>query len=643
MAPSVPRGLRSPRLALASAGVAVIAGAAIVMPIVFGTRASAVHPDQGLAHPSAQHWFGTDHLGRDILFRTLTATRLTIVLALLATALALVIGSAIGASLGLAPRPIRQLGARLIDFALAFPPVLVAIFVTAIFGPSAATATVAIGLALTPMFARLTSTLAAAVAGTDYVLAARLLGVSPPRVLLRYLVPNIAGPVLVQATLSVGSSIIGISSLSFLGLGVQPPSYDWGQMLTEGASNIYTLPAAAMCPAIAIALTSIILVAFGDTMSALVDPRTAMSSGRPRKRSDLLRVFRVARPFPRPASAAAVATEVLETGEPVLAVENLRVVFGYGKAEVAAVESVTFSIARGETLAVVGESGSGKSVTALAVSNLIDPSGTVTYDSLRFRGVELAGARDKRVRATLANHMVNVFQDPGGSLNPALRLRTQLTESVRRHTSASRRMARQTVLRALADVRLPATREFIRRRPAQLSGGMQQRTTIAAGLANAPALIIADEPTTALDVTVQSQILAVLKRAQREAGASMLFISHDMSVVQAVSDRVIVMYAGRMVESGPTEQIMSAPAHPYTQALIGAIPRFDPDNSRELVTIPGRQPRPGNRSPGCAFAPRCAHAMARCHSESPVLKELVPGHHAACWLLEDRRSLEEIA
>ena len=313
---------------------------------------------------------------------------------------------------------------------------------------------------------------------------------------------------------------------------------------------------------------------------------------------------------------------------PVLAVAGLTVRFPGVPAAV--VDDLGFTVARGRTLAVVGESGCGKSVTSLALMGLLPPFARVSGRAIFAGGVDLLDM-PARARADLrGNRVAMIFQDPMTSLNPAFTIGDQIAESVVRHRGASGAQARARALAMLDLVRIPAAAERLRAYPHELSGGMRQRAMIAMALANDPELVIADEPTTALDVTIQAQILALIAGLQRDTGAAVILITHDLGVVAEVADDVAVMYAGRAVETGPVADIFDDPQHPYTIGLMGSMPALGRRAGR-LATIPGAVPLPADMPPGCRFATRCPFADARCAAERPPLGAVSAGHAAACW------------
>lgn len=311
----------------------------------------------------------------------------------------------------------------------------------------------------------------------------------------------------------------------------------------------------------------------------------------------------------------------------VLSVSDLTVRFKDAPANV--VDGVSFAIQPGKTLAIVGESGCGKSVTSMALMGLLPDTATVQASASNLLGEPLLGMSDERLLDVRGNRMAMIFQEPMTSLNPVFTIGDQIAESVIRHQGLSASAARQRALEMLEKVRVPDALQRLDAYPHELSGGMRQRAMIAMALANDPALIIADEPTTALDVTIQAQILSLVASLQAETGTSMMLITHDLGVVAEVADEVIVMYAGRVVESGSVKTLFDDPQHPYTIGLMGSMPSVGPREGR-LATINGRVPTPAEMPTGCRFASRCPFVIAACHETRPPLLEVSAGHFAAC-------------
>ncbi|WP_020392852.1 dipeptide/oligopeptide/nickel ABC transporter permease/ATP-binding protein [Kribbella catacumbae] len=587
---------------------------ALLAPLLWSHQASAIDTEHLLEGSSAKHWLGTDNLGRDIFYRVLVASRTSILLALVATLIAVVMGLALGCAPVLLGRRAGRLTTAVVNIAVAFPGLLLALFFAVVFGVGAKGAVLAIGFAGAPSFARLTQTLVAGVAERDFVAAARIAGVGRFRMLLRHILPNIAEPLVVNATIGAGGALLAFAGLSFLGLGVQPPVYDWGRLMGESLNGIYVHPAAALAPGVAVVIAGLAFNLFGEAVAkgfgvpAMIGPRL-------RERS---------------AETMPAATD---DDEAVLVVKDLYVSF---PGPITPVRGISFTIGKGEIVGVVGESGSGKSLTALAVAQLIEPPGQVRAAELSFLGAPLLGRLAVRSTAAARRRLLGtsfamVFQDPMTSFNPTKRIGTQLAEGAREHQGLNRRQAMARAIDRLRAVRVPAAGRRARQYPHEFSGGMRQRAMIGMGLMGAPALIVADEPTTALDVTVQRQVLRLLETIRTEDDVAILLISHDITVVAQVCDRVLVMYAGRIVEDLPASELATGARHPYTRALLAAVPDLDTPLEEPLAVIAGRPVDPAAMPSGCAFAARCEFAEDRCRSEDPSLVSHGPDHQVACW------------
>ena len=314
-----------------------------------------------------------------------------------------------------------------------------------------------------------------------------------------------------------------------------------------------------------------------------------------------------------------------------LDVRGLRTSFRTDDGELAAVDGVSFQVQAGKTLAIVGESGCGKSVTALSIMGLVpQPPGRVSADSMRFEGRELLGLSPSALQDLRGSAMAMIFQEPMSSLNPAFTVGEQIVEGLLRHRAIGRAEAQAQALVMLEKVRIPAPAQRFHEYPHKLSGGMRQRVMIAMALSCAPRLLIADEPTTALDVTIQAQIIELMQTLQHETGTAVVLITHDLGVVAEVADDVVVMYAGRVVEQSSVTALFGQPQHPYTVGLLGSIPRLH-GAQRRLASIEGQVPSPLRWPVGCRFAERCPFADLQCRSESPPLRDVGAGHLSACW------------
>jgi len=532
-------------LGLSLLGVIVVI--AVVGPILFKAGADELGPR--FAPPSGDHWLGTDAAGHDVLLRSLVATRLTLLMTAAATAIAVALGILLGTGVWLMPPRWRELCLRAIDAMVAFPGLLLALVVAAVLGAGGSSAVIAIGLAGIPYFARLTGNLAAKVSQQEFVSTARLLGVSPVRIALRHLLPNMSEPLLVLSASTFASTLTAISALSFVGLGVQSPSYDWGKLLNEALPSLLAdRPFQLVGPAMLIVVTGLAAVLIGDGLAAGANPRAARTapSGTSTRRTS--------QGTPRDGYLVDVRDLAIHCdGRPL-------------------VKDISFGIKPGEILGIVGESGSGKTLTAMALAQLLPDGLGSSATRMTLGDLDLLGPVPPGL---MAQTVGLVYQDPGSTFNPALRMGTQLTEVLRTHRRLRGHEAKRRILDALRTVRLSKPEQRLKQHPHELSGGMRQRAMIAAALATEPRLIIADEPTTALDVTVQAEILRELKRLNSEFGTSIMVISHDIGVVRALCHRVIVMYQGELVEEIEAARLtVAAVQHSYTKALLEATPEL---------------------------------------------------------------------
>nr|WP_042178455.1 dipeptide/oligopeptide/nickel ABC transporter permease/ATP-binding protein [Kibdelosporangium sp. MJ126-NF4]CEL13188.1 Oligopeptide transport system permease protein OppB (TC 3.A.1.5.1) [Kibdelosporangium sp. MJ126-NF4]CTQ98878.1 Oligopeptide transport system permease protein OppB (TC 3.A.1.5.1) [Kibdelosporangium sp. MJ126-NF4] len=604
------KALRTPVGAFSAVLLVLVLALAVLAPILWHGNAFEVDTEAIGQGPSAAHWLGTDNLGRDVLFRVLVATRLSVLLAVLATVIGVVTGLILGTLPSLLPRPAARLVTAMVNIAVAFPGLLLVLFFSVIFGVGTRGAVLAVGFALAPAFARLAQTLSASVAGQDFVSAARISGVGRIRLLVRHILPNIGEPLVVNATIGAGASLLAFSGLSFLGIGVQAPDYDWGRLLGEGLNGIYVNPAAALAPGVAVVLAGLAFNLVGETVAGVIGVRTGSRAL-----------------APRPVTPA--REEVAEDrADALLVVENLQVAFPRPSGWTVPVRGLSFTVRAGEAIGVVGESGSGKSLTGLAVSRLVEAPAVVTADRLDFAGKPMLTTPERDLRGLLGTSLAMVFQDPMTSFNPARRIGHQLAEVSEQHQGLPRAKAFARAVDRLRAVRIPAAARRARQYPHEFSGGMRQRAMIGMGLMGDPRLIIADEPTTALDVTVQRQLLRLLARTRTERNTAIILISHDIAVVSQTCERMLVMYAGRIVEDLPSA---GTPRHPYTRALLAATLDLETDRDAPLAVIPGRPPEPDRVPDGCAFADRCPAVTDRCRLEDPVLERVTAEHRVACW------------
>ncbi|MGP9821308.1 dipeptide/oligopeptide/nickel ABC transporter permease/ATP-binding protein [Salinarimonas sp. NSM] len=609
---------------LAGLGLVVltlIVAIAILAPILPLADPNATAPANRLLPPfSPGHPLGTDELGRDLLSRLVWGTRLSLAMGVAATLVAALVGSTIGLVAGYAGGRLDNALMRSIDMLMAFPYILLALAIVAVLGPGLLNALYAVAVVNIPFFARNIRGVTVGLAHKDFVEAARLAGMGHGRILVSEILPNVMPVIVITMSTTVGWMILETAGLSFLGLGSQPPQADLGSILGEGRKVMLTAPHVTTIAGITIFLVVMSINLVGDGVRDALDPR--LSSGALARPSA---VTRIARPKGKNEDAARPPTV-----DHALAVRGLSTRFEVGARVLRAVEDVSFTIRRGECLGLVGESGSGKSVTALSLLGLVpSPPGVIRSGRVWHAGEDVLSLSREKLRALRGGRVSYIFQDPLGTLHPLFSIGDQLVEAIRAHRPASHAQAWEEAVALLERVRIPAAADRAKALPHELSGGMRQRVAIAMALANEPDLIVADEPTTALDVTVQAQILALLDELRRERGLALLFITHDFGVVSQLCDRVAVMYAGRIVEEGPTRDVLDAPAHPYTRRLIACVPILG-SGRRTLDAIPGLPPPVDALPDGCAFAPRCPRATGACaQGEIPPIS-VADGRAARC-------------
>ncbi|QYC39066.1 Oligopeptide transport ATP-binding protein OppD [Nonomuraea coxensis DSM 45129] len=620
------RRLRGTRLGLgfwlATGWILLVLLAALladVLPLARYDETLAGPPRSG---PSPAHPFGTDGLGRDVLSRVVHGARVSLGVGLGAVLLGLAIGAPLGLLAGYRRKAADAVIMALNDVAQAFPALVFALAVVAFAGASLRNVIIVLGVLGVPSWVRLVRGSTLTYAGREFVLAARVLGVRDRRILWREVVPNVAVPASSYAFIGMAVVIVAEGSLAFLGLSVQAPTPTWGGLINEGRTIMEDAPNVVLAPSVAMFLTVLSFNLVGDRLRALTDVREI----------GLEPVRQAVAAVPAPAAPHPVRDCLLQA-------EDVRTHFVTPRGLVKAVDGVSFTLERGRTLAVVGESGSGKSMLIRSILGLL-PGTAVRGGTVYLSGDDLTARSPAEMRSVLGPRLGTVFQDPMTALNPVRTIGAQVSEPLRVHLRMGRRQAREEAVRLLASVGIPDPARMLRRYPHQLSGGMRQRVTIAMALSCGPDVLFADEPTTALDVTIQDQVLRLLHRLREERHMAVVLVSHDLSVVARWADEVIVMYAGRVVERGPAAEVFARPRMPYTEALLQAAPRLADPAHHRLRVIPGRPPDLSDLPAGCAFVARCAYAGDRCAAETPPLVE-EEGRAFACWRPLPHRPLNE--
>ncbi len=549
---------------------------------------------------SAGHLLGTDHLGRDLLSRLLWGTHLSLAVGFAAALVAATIGSAIGIIAGYFGGRTDNVIMRGVDMLMAFPYILLALAIVAALGPGLMNALVAVAAVNIPFFARNIRGITVGIAHKEFVDAAKLAGMGHTRIILGEILPNVLPVIIIAMSTTIGWMILETAGLSFLGLGSQPPRADLGSMLGEARSALITDPHTSIVPGAMILVIVMAINLLGDGVRDALDPRL--------KSGALSRPMAATLVDPNRKAVPAGDADAL------LSINGLKTGFRVRDRTYKAVGGVDLSVKPGACLGIIGESGSGKSVTALSVMGLVaSPPGVITEGSVVFEDKDLIGASYETLRRYRGDRIAYIFQDPLATLHPLYRIGDQLSEAIRSHHAVAKDEANRRAIELLRAVRIPNAEGRVQSFPHELSGGMRQRVGIAMALANDPDVIIADEPTTALDVTVQAQILALLNDLRRERGLAIIFITHDFGVVAQLCDRVAVMYAGRIVEEGETGDVLGNPAHPYTSRLIACVPELG-GGRRELKAIPGLPPMVDRLPAGCAFAERCTKRQSDCVS-----------------------------
>ncbi len=632
---------------LATAGSVVLALVvllSLVAPLLPLQNPDTVHLALRLKPPGTSgHLLGADQLGRDMLSRLIFGTRVSLAVGIVATLVAAVIGSLIGIVAAFYGRTVDTVLMRGIDMLMAFPYLLLALAIVAVLGPGLLNALFAIAIVNIPFFARNVRGATVSLVRLEYVDTARLSGLSNVQILFGELLPNVLPVIFITISTTVGWMILETAGLSFLGLGAQPPRADLGSMLGQGRNLLLVAPHVATIPGIVILILVIAINLVGDGLRDVIDPQlksgallspaaaTAVDRALQRRLSDGGQTENLKRASAKSrGSADREPRGGLPEGERSLTLTGLQTWFWIGGIPHKAVDDVSIHLSPGEALGVMGESGSGKSITALSVLSLVPtPPGKIMSGSVHFGAEQLIGAPLSRLQSLRGDRIAYVFQNPMSSLNPLLRVGEQIEETIVRHQAVTRREARARAEELMEAVRIPDARSRFDSFPHEFSGGMQQRVCIAIALANDPDVIIADEPTTALDVTIQAQILRLLAELQHSRNLSLLMISHDFGVLSAICSRIVVMYAGQIVETGKVDEIFRSPLHPYTRRLMACVPRVGAAG-QEMDAIPGIPPAIDSLPTGCHFADRCDMVQPECRQLPIPLESRSDGRSVRC-------------
>ncbi len=596
----LPGFLRRPGGIFGAAWLVFITVASLTAPLWVPYEVDQQDTANRLALPSAEHWLGTDPLGRDLLSRIFVAGTLP----LASSALMLVVAFGLGLPLALLAaergRLTERAISRITEVFLALPLLILLLAVVGVIGNKLYAVMAILGVLISAAVYRVMLGVAQSVRQRLYVDAARVNGLGSLRVNLLHVLPSMATVVAVQAAQLFGIGLLIVAGLAFLGFGPAEPEPSWGFMIQDASSYIFQQPWLLVPTGVVLALT---VVAANELADAIAGKAAAEKHVRRRRR----------RAVP-PAAAEAPSSDP----EAILDVQSLTVSVDDGPA---LVTDVSFALRQGRVLGLVGESGCGKTMTARSLMGLLPAGVSVSGGSIRWQGRELAGLGEKELTGIRGREIALISQEPMVALDPMFSVAYQLTQPIRRFRGVGRSEARKIAAQLLQQVGIVDAERVLKSYPHQLSGGMAQRVCIALALTGEPKLLIADEPTTALDVTVQAEILSLLRALVRDTGLSVVLVSHDLGVVADICDDVAVMYAGEIVESGTTARVLDDPAHPYTMALLGAnphVPEGEPVPER-LASIPGTVPPPGSWPTGCRFATRCRFAQEKCTTPFPAL------------------------
>jgi peptide/nickel transport system permease protein len=601
----LPRTARGVGGALSAAWLVLLLLASLTAPLWEPYPTDDQDPTHTLAGPSASHWLGTDELGRDVLTRIAAGSWISVGPALLAVVVAFGIGIPLALVAAEHGRWVERGFSRFAELLLALPAVIILLAFVGAVGVHPWAILTVLGVLLSAAVYRVFLGQAQSLRTRLYVDAARVNGVSSLRVNLRHVLPAMLTTIAVQAAQLFAVSILIEAGLAFMGFGPSVPAPSWGGLIADASQSVYADPWLMVPTGVVLALTVIAANVLADAVGGERE-RASGASRRPR------------RPVV-PAASGVPSGDARPAREPgaLLEVRDLTVAVADGPA---LVTGVSFALLPGSVLGLVGESGCGKTMTARALLGLLPEGVAVTGGSVWFADRDLAGLPERQLRAIRGREIALISQEPMVALDPVFSIGYQLTQPIRRFRGVGRAQARRIAAELLGQVGIVDARRMLRSYPHQLSGGMAQRVCIALALTGSPKLLIADEPTTALDVTVQAEILSLLRSLVQARGLSVILVSHDLGVIADLCDEVAVMYAGQVVESGTVTGVLGGPTHPYTAALLGANPHVAdglPVPER-LPSIPGTVPAPADWPAGCRFAGRCSLATDACARPVPA-------------------------
>ena len=565
-----------------------------------------------LKGPTKEHWLGTDTLGQDVYSRLVYGTRPTVVAMLVAVIVATILGVTLGLLAGYLGGIVDNVISRFAEIIFSIPAIIVLLVVFTVFPNNVIAAMTTFGVIVSSGLMRLVRGVTLSTKEELFVAAAQVSGLSQRQIMVRHLFPRVRGLVLVQASLLAAIAIVVQSGLAFLGFGPKPPQPTWGSLVADARTAMTRQNFMLLPTGLTIALSVFALTVIGDALRDRSSAAWAPSKlGRRKKRTSTPSApdaTRAASPTTPTTTAMSTANDAL------LTVTELSVGFPTPTGVSLVVQNVSFAIRPGETVGIVGESGCGKTVTASTILGMVPGEGEATSGTCVFEGADILRMSAQELSAIRGKRIGFVSQEPMVSLDPTWRVGKQIAEAVRRHHGGSKRDAMARAVELLESVNIPDPAGVAKRYPHQMSGGMAQRIAIALALAGDPVLLIADEPTTALDVTVQAEILTLLRRLSSDRGMAVLLVTHNWGVVADLCDRAIVMYAGEIVESATVTELFLDARHPYTTGLLRSNPLLAKEGER-LPAIAGTVPPPGQWPIGCHFQDRCPYAAEQCKAQ----------------------------
>jgi oligopeptide/dipeptide ABC transporter ATP-binding protein len=575
--------------------------------------------------PSAAHWFGTDDAGKDVFTNFLFGARVSLIVGFFAAFISIVIGGVMGIVAGFYGGRVENILMRFTDIMLVIPDLPLIVVIVALSKPSLFNIIFVIGILGWTTTARIVRSQTLAVKSRKFVLRARAIGAGNRHIIVNHIFPLVMPLLVVNAILVISLAILNESTLSFLGLG-DPTSLSWGQMLnfafTRGAMSAGAWWAL-FVPGIGIVWVVLSLTLLGHGLEQVLNPRLESHH------------LSLARPSVKSEAEVLSPVRIGGLGPVVLDVQNLSIhyVTDDGKPPARAIENVSFELHEGELMGLVGESGCGKTTLIMALTRLLPSAGQIVGGKVMFNNIDLTESTEEELSNVRWNGISIIFQGAMNALNPVRTVGDQIAEAIRKHIPIeSEQQLHRRVVELLDLVGIAADHKD--HFPHQYSGGMRQRAMIAMALSCTPQVVIADEPTTALDVMIQAQILELLDELRKKLGLAIIFVTHDLGVVAEMCDSVHVMYGGVTAEYASVDTIYNEPRHPYTQELLKAFPDLSKPEKR-LTSIPGYPPKLDALPDGCRFAPRCPLAFERCSIEEPILYQLNGGHVASCHLLEN--------